>query len=255
MKEEVYWFKHDYDAIDDDKITLVIDQLGLEGYGIYWMLIEKLRGRSDFKMPFSTIPSLARKYCTTYEKIKAIVTQYGLFEYDEEGFFFSRSLIDRMQQWVDLKNARSIAGKKGNVARWGDKLIANGSQTDRNAIAIRKEKKRKEEDKFSFKQSLLDLGVKENIADDWLIVRKNKKASNTETAFNAIKKQIELSNVDANECITLAVERSWCGFKAEWFKNVQTSMFDKDSYVRDRISELDEKLKEEKLIINGVEYQ
>jgi hypothetical protein len=222
MKEGVYWFKHDYDAIDDDKITIIIDQLGLEGYGIYWMLIEKLRGRDDFKMPFTTIPSLARKYCTTSEKIKAIVTQYNLFEYDEEGFFFSRSLIERMQSWIDLKEKRSLAGKKGNEARWGSNLIANESQTDSNAIAIRKEKKRKEEEnKFSFKQALLDLGVEQQLVDDWLLVRKGKKATNTETAFNSIKKQIELSNADANDCIRVSVERSWSGFKAEWYNNIK----------------------------------
>lgn len=81
----------------------------------------------------------------------------------------------------------------------------------KNNIDIRK--------KFNFKQALLDLGVDEKIVDDWLLVRKNKKATNSETAFNAIKKQIELSGVSANDCITLSVEHSWAGFKAEWYNN------------------------------------
>ena len=242
MAKETFWFKHDYDAADDDKTMLLIEQLGLEGYGIYWVLIEKLRGREGYKMPFSVIPSLARRYMTTPEKMKTVITQYGLFEYDEEGFFYSVSLIERMNALDELKNKRSIAGRIGNEKRWGNKLlaidkdesIANLSHCDSIAIANHRDKNRIEENrgekeknidkpmqkkKFNFKQALLDIGVDENIVDDWLLVRKNKKATNSETAFNAIKKQIELSGVSANDCITLSVEHSWAGFKAEWYNN------------------------------------
>ena len=81
---------------------------------------------------------------------------------------------------------------------------------------------KKENNKFDFKKNLLELGIEEQIVDDWLVVRKNKKASNTQTAFNSIKKQIELVNASANECIRIAVENSWQGFKASWFNNIQS---------------------------------
>ena len=246
MAKETFWFKHDYDAADDDKTMLLIEQLGLEGYGIYWILIEKLRGRDGYKMPFSVIPSLARRYMTTPEKMKTVIMQYGLFEYDEEGFFYSVSLIERMNALDELKNKRSIAGRIGNEKRWGNKLltppedenVANLSQCDSNAIAscryknrIDKNREEKEKNidksmqkkKFNFKQALTDLGIDEHIVDDWLLVRKNKKATNSETAFNAIKKQIELSGASANDCITLSVEHSWAGFKAEWYNNIRSN--------------------------------
>ncbi len=76
---------------------------------------------------------------------------------------------------------------------------------------------------FDFKRALLDLGIEENIVNDWLLVRKQKKATNTETAFKRIKNEIALSGISANECITLAVERCWMGFKAEWVKNAASS--------------------------------
>ncbi|MGL5790078.1 MAG: DUF4373 domain-containing protein [Bacteroidales bacterium] len=111
MAKDTFWFPHDCNAADDDKTMILIDQLGLEGYGIYWVLIEKLREREDFKMPFNTIPIMARRYGTTSEKMKTVVTQFGLFEYDEDGFFFSQSLVNRMQKWIDKKEKLSIAGK------------------------------------------------------------------------------------------------------------------------------------------------
>lgn len=77
----------------------------------------------------------------------------------------------------------------------------------------------KKKNSFPFRQALIDLGVRPEIVNDWLIVRKNKRASNTETAFKRIKSEIAKSGRSANDCITLAVERSWQGFMAEWMLN------------------------------------
>ena len=80
----------------------------------------------------------------------------------------------------------------------------------------------KEKDvRFDFKKSLLEIGVTPQVAEDWLKVRKAKKAANTETAFKRIQHEIQLSGLSADECITIAVERSWQGFKAEWVANYQ----------------------------------
>lgn len=70
--------------------------------------------------------------------------------------------------------------------------------------------------KFDFKKALLDLGVGENVANDFLLVRKNKKATNSETAFRRIQTEIAKSGLSANECITIAVENDWKGFRADW---------------------------------------
>jgi hypothetical protein len=72
--------------------------------------------------------------------------------------------------------------------------------------------------KFNFKQALLDLGVCENVANDFLLVRKNKKATNSETSFKRLKTEIAQSGLSANDCITIAVENDWKGFKVEWIQ-------------------------------------
>jgi DNA-binding MarR family transcriptional regulator len=78
----------------------------------------------------------------------------------------------------------------------------------------------KEKDvRFDFKKSLLEIGVSPQVAEDWLKVRKAKKAANTKTAFERIHTEIMLSGMSADECIRIAVERSWQGFKAEWVDN------------------------------------
>ena len=75
--------------------------------------------------------------------------------------------------------------------------------------------------RFDFKSALISIGVSPQVAEDWMAVRKAKQAANTETAFKSIAKEIELSGRSAEECITLAVENSWRGFKAEWIFNQQ----------------------------------
>lgn len=73
--------------------------------------------------------------------------------------------------------------------------------------------------KFDFLNALGEIGVSEPVARDWMAVRKGKKATNTETAFKSIEREILKSGRSAEECITLAVENSWSGFKAEWLLN------------------------------------
>ena len=75
--------------------------------------------------------------------------------------------------------------------------------------------------RFDFKNSLIEIGVSPEVAEDWMQVRKAAKATNTETAFKRIKHEIEKSGLSANECITIAVSRSWRGFQADWVANMR----------------------------------
>jgi hypothetical protein len=72
---------------------------------------------------------------------------------------------------------------------------------------------------FDFKKSLLSLNVPENIVNDWIKVRKNKKATNTETAFKKIVNEIAKAKITPSEAIQLCVERSWSGFQSDWYLN------------------------------------
>lgn len=109
----------------------------------------------------------------------------------------------------------------------------------------------KKNEKFYFKQALINLGVDENVAESFMIVRKNKKATNTEIAFNAIKKQIEKSGISANECITICVENSWKGFNAEWINNLNRS-----NNVNNRQSNTSQQFQDNRRLLKiGISYE
>jgi hypothetical protein len=131
MPKDAYYFPHDSNAKDDPKCVLLIEQLGMEGYGIYWMLIETLREQPDYTYPVANIPALGRRYNTTAEKVKTVVCNYGLFTVKDDKIFFSDSLNRRMLVLEEKRAKRSEAGRLGNAARW------KTSQTDRNAITMR----------------------------------------------------------------------------------------------------------------------
>lgn len=116
-RKDAFYFPHDSNAKDDPKCVLLIDQLGCEGYGIYWILIEILREQPEYSYPVALLPSLAKRYGTSFEKIKAVVCNYGLFMLKDDIIFFSESLIRRMKPLEDKRLKASIAGKESAKKR------------------------------------------------------------------------------------------------------------------------------------------
>ena len=74
---------------------------------------------------------------------------------------------------------------------------------------------------FSFYNSLLNLGCDKQLLSDWLKVRKTKKATNSQTAFNGFVKQVSLAKITYNEALEICATNSWAGFKNEWYQNVK----------------------------------
>ena len=97
---------------------------------------------------------------------------------------------------------------------------------DEDEIREDEEKKRKdfllekETKKFIFKSALVKYGFEENIVDDWLAVRKTKKATNTKTAFDDFILEIEKKPCNINEILKICVVKSWSGFKHKWIENL-----------------------------------
>lgn len=97
-----------------------------------------------------------------------------------------------------------------------------GKRQDSKRTTDKEVRSKEERIVFSFRKSLVDLDIPENIVDDFLKVREKKKAANTETAFKLLVEQIKKSGKTPTECITICVDKSWKGFKSEWITEKQT---------------------------------
>lgn len=118
MKEkQSYYFSHDSNARNDVKVIKLRRQLGLEGYGLYWCIIEMLRDTPEYKLPLNSIDDIAFSLNISKEKVETVINCYELFITDEDQFFSER-LIRNMEKYQDVKGKLSEAGKNGMKKRW-----------------------------------------------------------------------------------------------------------------------------------------
>lgn len=128
------YFSHDSNARNSDKLMKVRMKLGAEGYGIFFMLIERLREEEGYK---STIDydTLAFDLRVDAEKVKQVVENYELFNFTEDGkYFYSDSFNERMEMMDVRAQQRKSKAKKAAEARWNKQ-----SEDTSNAQALPKQ--------------------------------------------------------------------------------------------------------------------
>lgn len=115
--KDAYYFPHFSNARNDRKIKRVIKTLGVEGYGIYFMLLEVLRDQGEFKYPLSDVDLLADEFNTSEAKVNAVIKSFDLFNIDEDQMFFSVNLIKYLEPMFKMREQRIEAGKASGRAR------------------------------------------------------------------------------------------------------------------------------------------
>jgi hypothetical protein len=132
MKSNTYYFSHDYNAANDTKILFLRHQLGMEGYGIYWYLIEQLANAGG-KLPLELIPVLAMQMHCTDVKVNGVLMNFDLFTI-ESGEFWSH----RLQDHLELRLKLSESGKTGANNRWANReAIGEGNAKERKGKEIK----------------------------------------------------------------------------------------------------------------------
>jgi len=152
----------------------------------------------------------------------------------DEGDNISISFLD--EQMDGIKETSKNASKAGLISAAKRKAKAEQANNDTSTTVAQPlnpsstEETRKDDTKgeetikdkiiFNFKNSLLSYGFEEQLVVDWLKVRKSKNATNSETAYKAFIKVIELCNtVDKDIILAKCVEKSWAGVEKEWLIN------------------------------------
>lgn len=199
MKGKSYYFSHDYNAANDTKILFLRHQLGMEGYGIYWFLIERLADAGG-KMPLDLIPILSMQMQSTDVKVKGVITQFDLFTI-EEGEFWS----ERLQEHLGLREKLSQSGKNGAINRWG-----NG-EANRGAIGEGNAKKRKEKEIKGKEIKESKVNILDNQFEEWWNrydkKRSKEKAKIKWDILTNKEKQLALNVVD--EYVNSTPDKNW----------------------------------------------
>ena len=116
MSKDAYYFSHDSNARNDQRLMKVRMQYGMEGYGVYFGIIEILREQKDYTLTFDDIDSISFDLRVDKQKIEDIVENYDLFEIKGHTMFYSKSLKRRLECMDVKKKKRQEAGRLGGIA-------------------------------------------------------------------------------------------------------------------------------------------
>ncbi len=210
MAKELPYFRFTVQDWQNGKISL--ESYELQGLfisicGYYWI--------NDCEL---TLNILLKKYKNEFNLISELI-DLGILKHEKR---HDKIEIEFLNLQYDLlsekRKLRQSAGSKGGNAK--AKLKQKDSYKDKD-----KDKDKDNDNllKFSFKNSLLDLGANSDLINDWLLVRKNKKATNSKTAFNSFIDEVNISDVGIDEILKTCVEKSWSGYKFKWLKNLRIS--------------------------------
>lgn len=115
------YFTHDSNARNSDKVINLRMRRGAEGYGVYFMLLERLREEPDYTS-VKDYNMLAFDLRVDASVVKSVIEDFGLFAFTADGKrFYSESFMQRMKVMDDTRSARSAGGKKAMEKRWGKK--------------------------------------------------------------------------------------------------------------------------------------
>ena len=195
MSKDAYYFSHDSNARNDQRLIKIRMKYGMEGYGVYFGIIEILREKADYYLYKNEITTIAFDLRVDESVIEDIIYNYSLFIIDGKEYppetFYSRSLTRRMEKLDLIKQKRAEAGRKGGKSKPNDNQVLNNSLTSKAKESIAKESrgykilKRSEDFEISLQKYInqYDSKMLEEFFDYWTEPNK----SNTKMLFETKK--------------------------------------------------------------------
>lgn len=136
MPKDTFYFSHDYNARNDEKIKMLIRKHGMIGYGVFWAIVEDLYNnanalRTDYE-------GIAYDFRVDVTLIESIIKDFDLFVFEGDTF---GSLS--VQKRIDERDSKSVKARESAHKRWTN-ANAVQSQCEGNAIKESKGKEIKE---------------------------------------------------------------------------------------------------------------
>ena len=183
--KETFYFSHDYNARNDEKIKKLISKYWLEWYWIFWAIIEDLYNNANaLRLDYDCIAFDLRMDVNI---IKSIIEDFNLFiiEWD---IFYSKSIKERLEQ----REEKSAKARESAYKRWW-KDDANALQTQSECNAI-KERKVKEIKEYKTKDDKTKEEVKEELQkfiEHWnkIFLEKREVTNKLEEKYLQIRKE------------------------------------------------------------------
>jgi len=154
--------------------------------------------------------------------IATVARQIGLRDYEQEVKIVLEEFFRLTDDgWINTRADKEIAkyremvdaGKRGAAKRW---LSPSDAPPNATPIANNKQETITNNHKPNKNTVAPPFGVTDSVWQDWLKLRKAKKAAVTQTAIDGIKREAGKAGVSLQVALETCCERGWTGFKAEW---------------------------------------
>ena len=135
MKDSPY-LTHDIGARNDPKLVKVQMEMGGQGLGIYWCLVEML-WENDGYLPFDSATLAFSLRWASPEDVQKVLTGFGLFENDGEKVW-SPSALGRINHKKKVSEIKAGAGRRGGLQKAANRA-ASDSGEDSTGVADAKQ--------------------------------------------------------------------------------------------------------------------
>jgi len=123
MARRENWFKHDLDSRMGLKMAAFFEEVGAEGYGLFWLIIETLYRTDGHRLANSSKTWQMLAIFGKASKVENVVNrliELGLFEL-ANGHFFSPRVLEELkikdEKYQDFSDKRAVAGRAGGLAK------------------------------------------------------------------------------------------------------------------------------------------
>jgi hypothetical protein len=212
MQKDAYYFPHFCNARHDRKIKRLRKELGLEGYGIYFMLLETLREQQDLMYPIDDIDLLAEEFGTSEQKIRVVICNYELFQLDPEQKFFSPKMLIYLEPYFKMKEQRREAGLKSAAKRLSNDRSTTVQGPFNKEKESKEEESKEEKNKVEIKTTYSLNPLRNELFEKWIKYKKEKKSTYTPSGINQLLKEWEeVPTADLEKAINISIANNWQG--------------------------------------------
>lgn len=140
--KEAFYFPHDNNAHSDPKLMSVFMETGLRGIWLYWILVELMHQQENGMITFEQYKHYVKWYSShedndINEQLMNTCLTNGLFCKTDDGFVYSKRVLQNKEFREELSKKRSIAWKKSAEVR------AKWTSVEQNLTHVEQGKERK----------------------------------------------------------------------------------------------------------------
>ena len=167
--------------------------------------------------------------------LTSVARQIGMRDHEDAVQFVLESFFQLTEDgWINKRADQEIAHYKGKIEQASKSVRAsaerrlNGRST--NVQPTNNQQPITNKHKPIKNTVATPEGVTDSVWQDWLSLRKAKKAAVTQTAIDGIAREASKAGVSLQTALETCCARGWTGFKADWLKDKgeQKSFAEKD---------------------------